>query len=303
MSLEIAPAPASLGGASAFTMPAGACDCHVHVFDPARFPLAAHRTYTPGIASIAALEGLLASLGVARTVLVQPSVYGDDNSCLLEALHHLGERARAVIVIDPETVTDAQLRDFHDAGARGVRVNLESKGETRTTAARDAFIATAARVAGHGFAVQIYADMSLLTGLADAIAAAPVQVVLDHFAGAKAERGPDQPGFAELLDLFATGHVWVKLSAPYRASRDPSHADLAPIARAMIAARPDRLVWASDWPHTGGGKDRALLGPEAVEPFRTIDDMAALRELAGWCGEERIFQRILADNAAQLFDF
>lgn len=294
MSLETAPA---------FPVPAGACDCHVHVFDPARFPLAPHRAYTPGIASIAALEALLAGLGVARTVLVQPSVYGEDNSCLLEALHHLGERARAVIVIDPATVTDAQLRAFRDAGARGVRVNLESKGETRADAARDAFTATAARVAGHGFAVQIYADMSLLPGLSDAIAAAKVEVVLDHFAGAKAERGLDQPGFAELLDLLATGHVWVKLSAPYRASRDPSHADLAPIARALIAARPDRLVWASDWPHTGGGKDRALRGAEAVEPFRTVDDAASLRELAGWCGEARIFQRILADNAAQLFDF
>ncbi len=284
-------------------IPAGACDCHVHVFEPARFPLAEGRSYTPGLASVAMLEAHLEALAIDRLVLVQASVYGADNSCLLDALARLEGRARAVAVIDPQTVTGTELRTLYSAGVRGVRVNLESKGETRATAALDAFTATTARVADHGFAVQIYADMGLLPSLAETIAASAAPVILDHFAGARAERGPQQPGLAELLDLLATGKVWVKLSAQYRASALPDRADLAPIARAMIDARPDRMVWASDWPHTGGGKDRALRGPLAVEPFREIDSADALRTLKSWCGDDDIFKRILADNAARLFDF
>ncbi|TCT04583.1 amidohydrolase family protein [Aquabacter spiritensis] len=295
--------PTSLPPAADRAVPPRACDCHVHVFDPARFPLAAGRAYTPGAARLDALEALMADLGIARAVLVQPSVYGADNSCLLAALAGLGPRGRGVIVVDPAQVTDADLRAFHQAGARGVRINLESRGETRAAAARAAFAAAAERVAGHGFVLQIYADLALLPALADDIARAGAPVVLDHFAGARAERGLDQPGFAELRDLLATGQVWVKLSAPYRASQQPDHADLAPIARALIAARPDRLVWASDWPHTGGGASRAQRGADAVEPFRAIDDKGNLAMLAHWCGAGPVFDRILADNAARLFDF
>ncbi|WP_164738533.1 amidohydrolase family protein [Aquabacter cavernae] len=284
-------------------IPAGACDCHVHVFEPALFPLADGRAYTPGRASLAMLEAHLDGLGIDRVVLVQASVYGTDNACLLDALTRLRGRGRAVAVIDPGATSAADLRALWAAGVRGVRVNLESKGETRVEAALDAFAATAGRVAGHGFAVQIYADMALLPGLAETIAASPSPVILDHFAGAKAERGPSQPGFAELIDLLATGKVWVKLSALYRASALAGSADLEPIARAMIQARPDRMVWASDWPHTGGGKDRAARGPLTVEPFREIDSAAALRTLKSWCGDDAAFHRILAANAARLFDF
>lgn len=289
-----------LGG---LAIPAGACDCHVHVFEPALFPLWTGRTYTPGRASLAMLEAHLDSLEMDRVVLVQASVYGADNSCLRDALTRLEGRGRGVAVIDPQTVTDAELQALRAAGVRGVRVNLESKGETRAGAALDAFARTANRLAGHGFAIQIYADLALLPGLCETIAACPSPVILDHFAGARTERGLSQPGLAELIDLLATGKVWVKLSAQYRASAQAGSEDLAPLARAMITARPDRMVWASDWPHTGGGKDRAARGPLAVEPFREIDSHAALHRLRSWCTDDAAFHRILAANAARLFDF
>lgn len=284
-------------------LPSGSCDCHVHVFDPARFPLDPQRTYTPGLANLHMLEAHLAALGLERVVLVQPSVHGTDNACLLDALARLDGRGRAVAVVDPETATAQELRALKAAGVSALRVNLESRGETRPDAARPVFARTAARAAEHGLAVQIYATLSLLPHLADLIAQSPIPTILDHFAGAKAADGLNQPGFADLMDLLATGKVWVKLSGPYRASALPDYADLAPIALRLIGARPDRLVWASDWPHTGGGKERALRGPFALEPFRAIDDAFALRALRTWCGDGATFRAILATNAATLFQF
>lgn len=284
-------------------MPAGGCDCHVHVFDPARFPLDPQRTYTPGAARLDMLEAHLAALGLDRVVLVQPSVHGTDNACLLDALARLDGRGRAVAVVDPDAATAQELRALKAAGVSALRVNLESRGETRPEAARPLFARTAARAAEHGLAVQIYATLGLLPHLADLIGESPAPTILDHFAGAKAAAGLAQPGFSDLTDLLATGKVWVKLSGPYRASALPDYADLAPIARHLIGARPDRLVWASDWPHTGGGRERAARGPFALEPFRAIDDAAALRALRDWCGDDGTFRAILATNAATLFQF
>ncbi|MBA4790789.1 MAG: amidohydrolase family protein [Rhizobiales bacterium] len=300
---EDGPAQAAGGDGGRLALPAGACDCHVHVFEPDLFPLDPARTYTPGRASLAMLEAHLAGLGLARVVLVQPSVYGTDNSCLLDALEKLGERGRAVAVIDPEVTSDAEIRALRTAGVRALRVNLESRGESRGQAARAAFEATAARAAAHGLAVQIYAAMPLLPHLADLIEASAAPTILDHFAGAKAEAGLDQPGFDDLMHLLAGGKTWVKLSGAYRASSLPDYGDLEPIARALIAARPDRLVWASDWPHTGGGKERAARGPLAIEPFRDIDSATALRLLRSWCADATTFRDILTVNAARLFDF
>ncbi len=282
----------------------GAADCHCHIFDPARFPWAAERSYTPDTARIPDLQALHARLGVERTVLVQPSVYGTDNRCLLDALARLGPAtARGIGVVDPDGVTDAELAALRRAGIVGVRVNLEVKGEGRATAAVAAVSRTMRRVAAEGFAVQLYMDVQLVEALSGVIEASPVPVVLDHFGGVQAQLGPDQPGLASLLRLVGDGRAYVKLSAPYRASREaPGYADLAPIARALIRANPERMVWASDWPHTGGGGRRARR-PGDVEPFRQVDDAHDLALLRAWAGDEATAHRILVDNAARLFRF
>jgi predicted TIM-barrel fold metal-dependent hydrolase len=286
-------------------VPAGAADCHVHVFDGARFPFAAKRSYTPGPATVNDLRAHLDGLGIGRTVLVQPSVYGTDNRCLLDALRQLGpEVARAIAVVDPAVVSDQELAALTGAGVVGLRINLAVQGEDRGAAAVEAVSKATARVADHGLVVQIFADMPLLEALEETIATAPVPVVLDHFAGAKAAEGTGQPGFAALERLLADGRVWVKLSAPYRASElAPNYGDLQPIVEAMVAANPDRLVWASDWPHTGGGRDRAARKPTDIEPFREIDDAHVLRQLAVWVPDPAQRRKILVDNAATLFRF
>jgi predicted TIM-barrel fold metal-dependent hydrolase len=287
------------------TVPNGACDCHVHVFDPARFPYASDRTYTPGVATVEDLNQFRQSLGLSRMVLVQPSVYGTDNQCLLNALSVLGpEVARGVAVIDPKTVSDVALQDLYDAGVRAVRINLESKGERSSGLALSAISATAERVAPFGMAVQIYGDLRLIADLADDIAQLRVPLILDHFGGAKAALGIEQYGFGALTELLRAGAIWIKLSGVYRASQaKPKFSDIRPVAEALIEANDGRLVWASDWPHTGGIAERAMRQPTEIEQFQPIDDAQVLDLLAEWVGDPARHHRILVDNAAELFDF
>jgi predicted TIM-barrel fold metal-dependent hydrolase len=293
------------GRLKAAEIPAGAVDCHVHVFDPSRFPFAEPRSYTPGSATIGDLRGFLASLKIERAVLVQPSVYGTDNRCLLDGLEQLGPKiARGIAVVDPATVTDNQLRALQRAGVVGVRVNLNTTGERRPAAAVDAVSRIIARVSGLGVIVQVYVDLPMVEALHDTIAASPVPIVLDHFGGAQARAGLTQPGFDALRRLLAAGSIWVKLSAAYRAATTaPHYPDLAPIASELVASNPDRLVWASDWPHTGGGAGRRDRTPSDIEPFRNVDDLATLSLLSSWAGGRDTYRKILVDNAARLFGF
>jgi predicted TIM-barrel fold metal-dependent hydrolase len=286
-----------------FPVPAGACDCHVHVFDPARFPYAATRTYTPSGATVAQLQKFSKSLGTSRQVVVLPSVYGFDNRSLEDALVQLGPSvARGVAVIDPEATSDSELDRLHRAGVRAARVNLETRGEKSLATASAAVSRAAQRVAGHKWAVQIFADTPIIAGISDQLAGLPVPVVLDHFAGIKTADGLGQPGFAEVLRLVAKGNVYVKLSAPYRASKmQPRYEDVLPFAKEFVAARPDRMVWASDWPHTGSSGSRGNI--EKIEPFRDIDDAHVLGMLSRIASDAATHRAILVDNPARLFGF
>lgn len=282
----------------------GTCDCHVHIFELDTHPFARNRSYTPGTASVAQLRDFMAATGTERVVLVQPSVYADDNACLVSALGQLGPGvARGIAVINPAAVTDADLRALHDAGVRGVRVNLEVRSEERRDAAAKAVRTAADKVAPLGWSVQVYADVEVIGGIADVLAALPVPVILDHFAGVKAERGSEQSGLTEVLQLMKAGRVYSKMSALYRASRAaPDYRDLKPIAQALAAANPDRIIWASDWPHTGSSSNRSADQLGTVEPFRQVDDVHDCDLLKSWLPEE-VHQRLFAGNAARLYQF
>ena len=283
----------------AFEVPRNACDCHVHVFGPAdRFPYSSKRLYTPGDASIDDLKALHRALHIERVVIVHPSPYGADNSRTVDAVRKLGTRARGVAVID-DTTSAGMLADMHAAGIRGVRVNLQSYGESDPAVAGRQLQQAAERVAPLGWHVQTYTNLAILAALHDRILALPTTLVIDHFGLPLAARGTAQPGFGQLLALLRSGKVYVKISAPYRISRLPHYPDAAPIARAMIAANPDRIVWGTDWPHPGG--DRR--DPAAIEPFRPEDDGEALNRLAGWTGNRTELQKILVDNPARLYQF
>src|SRR5437667_7412677 len=175
--------------AIAFAVPSGACDCHVHVFGTAAaFSFAASRGYTPPPADADELLALQQALRLSRVVIVQPSVYASDNSCTLDGMRRLGARARGVAVIDERT-TNAALDEMHRAGIRGVRVNLETAGETDPDAARRNLAAAVERVAPRGWHVQVYTRLSVIAGLGDVVAGLPVPIVFDHFGGAQAAGG------------------------------------------------------------------------------------------------------------------
>jgi predicted TIM-barrel fold metal-dependent hydrolase len=286
-----------------FDVPPNACDCHTHVFGPpAQFPFAPQRSYTPGEASLEELLALQQDLHLRRVVIVQPSVYGTDNSCTVDALQRLSGRGRGVAVID-EAISDAALDALHRSGMRGVRVNLATAGVSDPAIARRRLAAAATRVAPLGWHVQVYAEIAVIAALQDDMAKVPVPVVIDHFGGAGASAGPAQPGFAALLALVRTGKVYVKLSAPYRSSSDrPDYADVAALARPLIAANADRMLWGSDWPHPGGGHKRGQSLSE-IEAFFPEDDGRTLNLLADWAPDPAIRRRILVDNPARLYDF
>ncbi|MFS2042330.1 amidohydrolase family protein [Agrobacterium tumefaciens] len=284
---------------------AGACDAHVHVFDPKNHPYHPGRSYTPGEANCGQLEQLMRRMGMDRCVLVQPSVYGSDNRCLVSALRHFGpDRARGVAVVDYETVTLDQLADLWNVGVRAIRVNFEA---AKTAAPRDKLLViaeTAKRAKEVGMAVQLYVDTHTAVAAIERLEGENVPLILDHFAGFKCGMDRNDEAFKKLLSALGRGRVWIKLSAPCRTgSQLVDYEDLRPAAQAMINAAPERMLWASDWPHTGGGADRAKRSASEIEPFRQVNDDAEFRRLRSWIGDETRLARILSENPTEIFDF
>ena len=294
-----ATAPSTVATPVNFDVPRGACDCHVHVFDPARFHYFSGRVYTPPEATVDDLLALHRQLHFDRVVVIQPSVYGVDNACTLDAIRKLGPaRARGVAVID-KTFSRGQLDDMAAVGVHGVRLNFETAGESNPVDVRRRVAETAEQLSGRGWHIQLNAALPLVVAIKDELAAVPMPVVIDHFARAKAKDGVHQPGFDELLALVKSGKVYVKLSATYRISDQPPHYPDAPvIAQAFINANPDRMVWGSNWPHPGRGKTR-----EDIAPPHPSDDGAQINQLPTWASDPAIRKKILVDNPARLYGF
>lgn len=286
-----------------FDVPPDACDCHTHIFgDSARFPFAPRRTYTPERASVDEIRALHRALHTSRVVIVQPSVYGTDNACTLDAIRQLGPSARGVAVIDdktPESILDEMSR----AGVRGIRLNLETGGLTDPVVARQRFQRAVERIRGRNWHIQIYARLRVIEGINDLVMEAAVPVVFDHFGGAQASLGIQQAGFAALLNLVRTGNAYVKISAPYLASTQaPDYPDVAQLAKAFVAANPKRLVWATNWPHPDSSQ---VPGRKATDiaPPRRIDDGRVFNQLAVWVPDPAQRKTILVENPARLYGF
>ncbi|HYF07955.1 MAG TPA: amidohydrolase family protein, partial [Acetobacteraceae bacterium] len=236
--LDVVPKPSWRG-------PAGSTDCHFHIFGPYdRFPLDAGRHYDPVAALIPAYLRVAQALGIERMVVVQPSVYGTDNECSLDAAEQFGrDRARVVAVID-DSFDEAALKRLHERGTRGVRFNAVSGNGTPLEQLKT----LARRVAPLGWHLQVYMHGEQIEELAPVLAKLPLPVVVDHMGGVRAAEGVNGPGFQALLRLLGTGRAHVKLCG-YRISEGPPFADVAPFARALLAASPERCLWGTDWPH------------------------------------------------------
>jgi predicted TIM-barrel fold metal-dependent hydrolase len=271
----------------AFTPPAGACDCHAHVIgDPAQFPFTANRSFTPAEASHGAYRAMLDTLGIERMVVVQPSVYGLDNSCTLAAIAASGiDRCRGVAAID--ATTDPQvLRAMDDGGIRAARFITTAKGGTGL----DQFRAVAERIAPVGWHLEMYTDAKVWRELTPTVKSLPIQFVIDHMGKLPANADTDGEDFRGILDLLDTGRCWIKLCGYRNSVTGHPYEDVAPLAQRLIAHAPERCVWGTDWPHTNVKNHMP-------------DDGELLDLLLAWAPDETTRHRILVDNPARLYRF
>ena len=286
-----------------FEIPPGACDCHTHIHgDVEKFPFFAGRVYTPEPASPEEMSALHKALRMQRVVVVTPSVYGTDNSSSQFGMAARGADARGVAVIDDKT-PESDLDAMHKAGFRGIRLNLATGGTNDPNVGRARLQAGIDRVKARGWHVQMYTNLAMITAIKDIVATSPVPLVFDHFGGAQAELGAQQPGFADLVEMVKSGKAYVKISGAYRSSKQgPEFKDCIPLAQALIAANSDRIVWGTDWPHpdsvTPPGRK-----PTEVTPLFQIDDGKLLNQLAIWAPDAAVRKKILVDNPARLYGF
>jgi predicted TIM-barrel fold metal-dependent hydrolase len=242
------------------------------------------------------------ALRVRRVVIVTPSVYGTDNSATLYGMRTRGADARGVAVIDEQT-SPRDVDAMAAAGICGIRLNLSTGGSNDPALARQRLAQMLPRASARNWHVQIFTNLAVIAGIKDLVLAAPVPIVLDHFGGAQAALGPTQPGFADLVELVRSGKAYVKISGAYRASHAaPDYPDVAPLARALIAANAQRVVWGTDWPHTNSTTPPGREVTD-VTPFFAIDDGRLMNQLPLWAPDAATRKAILVDNPARLYGF
>lgn len=272
--------------------PALACDTHAHIFE-ARFPYSKERIYTPPDSTLADYKHLLKTLGCERAVLVQPSVYGDDNAAMLDALANGGAGFRAVAVTQPD-VSDAELEKLHRAGVRGLRFNVVDRRENKNQVPADMLRGVAKRIAARGWHIEMLVQLDEAGDFASLLGTLGVPVVIGHlgYPKALAKTWTQTKAFADLLKLLDGGQCWIKLTGPYRitSEADMPYADVVEPARKLIAHAPQRMIWGTDWPHVMKKK-----------PMANDGDMTDL--LDQWTPDAATKKRILVDNPAALYGF
>ena len=265
-------------------LPAGATDCHHHIFDP-RFPRPNGRQGIWG--TVADYRLLRRRLGLTRSVITSPQSYAFDNSCLVDALDQLGESTRGVAAVRLD-VPDAELDRLHAHGVRGIRLYLIGDAPTPT----DRFVDYARRIERLGWHIQMVAvDGNALVTAEPALQKLPCTLVIDHFGYVTQPEGVHHPSMDALCRLLDKGNIYVKLSAPYISSRigPPDYADLDPVAMTLVRTAPERLLWGTDWPHP------------LVTTEPKPDDAAMLDRLALWAPDEAVRYRILVENPERLY--
>ena len=289
--------------AVSFAVPANACDCHTHIFgDPQKFPFYSGRVYTPEPALPDEMSALHRALHLERVVIVTPSIYGTDNSATLYGMKARGATARGVAVIDEKT-SEGDLDAMGRAGIRGIRINLSTVGQDDPAIGRRRLQASIDRMKRRNWHIQMYTSPAVIAGIKDLVLSSPVPVVFDHFGGAETARGLQQPGFADLVELVKAGKAYVKISGAYRAStKAPDYPDLAPFAKALIAANADRIVWGTDWPHPNSNPPPGHSATDLTPVFQ-VDDGRLMNLLAVWAPDAAVRKKILVDNPARLYGF
>ena len=281
--------------------PPDATDCHTHVAGPRdRYPMVSPRAYTPMLASPQMMRAMMDRAGIERIVLVQMSVFGTDNSCMLDAMTFLGPCSRGVVQLPPEVPGD-ELDRLHARGVRGIRVNLNTTGLNDPEAARRGIRAAARLCERNGWHLQLFTTPPVIAALGEELRSLPVPVVLDHFGLlSPVERGGDAERL--VISLLESGRGWVKVSGTYRLEPSEARDEIARLARDLVAANCERIVWGSDWPHSPHHRGVPVAEPPEA-PYRDLDPAALMNTIRQWFDEPRRWQDILVDNPARLYAF
>jgi len=266
--------------------PPGACDTHMHIYEPG-YPLRAEAAHASQPGTLNHYLEVKKKLGLTRTVIVQPSGYGTDNTCTLEAMAKLGDTARGVAIVDPEA-PDTEIERLTKLGIRGIRYHMRGG----VVLGWDTMPRMAARVAPFGWHVQLQCESKEIGEHAAILRKLPCDLVIDHMGRFEAATPETDKDWRTVMDLLSGGRCWIKLSGPYYGSKSgpPLYEDKARIAKALIKAAPERMVWATNWPH-----------PSYKKNFP--DEGKLLDLVSDWTQDETLRRRILVDNAAVLYRF
>ncbi len=277
---------------SKLTLPKGAVDCHAHICGPEdRFPYASNRIYTPYDALLPDYLSLLGSLGVDRAVLVQPSIYGEDNSALIDALKSNPLKYRGVAVVN-ESISEIEIDNLHLIGVRGVRCNIVDLADSKGVLPLTSLKKLADKIAPWGWHIELLMHVNEFPDIAKSFNGFPVPIVLGHFGYQSCALGIQTPGFQGLLSLMREGRAWVKFTAPYRISSlgNLPYDDVDTFAKVILENSPNQIVWGTDWPHV---MVKGLMPNDA--------DLCNL--LFNWVSDESLRELILVKNPEQLYDF
>ena len=274
------------------TLPPLACDTHAHILGPiARYAYSPARVYTPPDCLLDEYRKMLTLLGVERAVLVQPSVYGTDNTVMLGAMKAAGSTFRGVAVVEND-IPDSELAKLNAAGVRGVRVNIvDVKDRKPGTLPMAELTALARRIAPMGWHMEFLMHCDEFPDVDRTFADFPVDIVLGHLGYMKTSLGVNNGGFQALLRLMKAGKAWVKFTGPYRISGEAlPHADTNAYAHALIAANSERMLWGTDWPHV-------------MVKSKMPNDGDLCDLLSSWVPDAGLRKQILVHNPAKLYGF
>jgi predicted TIM-barrel fold metal-dependent hydrolase len=278
-------------------MPIDSWDSHMHVTDP-NYPLAAGAAYVPSLHNLTDVRNFEKTIGIRDTVFVQPSIYGDDNSCLLDALRVVGpSHGRGVVAINPDTVDITQLQEWHKLGVRGVRLNLKSVNATYTEESLTTMLHKYAdTIREFKWVLELFIGMEAMPILEKIVPTLGVKVSIAHFGAPTLPDSKDAnyplnpyqiPGFTSLVNLARAGATWVKFSAAYRFDNDTQFRGVESIAREMLKVAGDRCIFASDWPHTR---------------FEGLDVKPFVETVLDWTDEANLTKEVFSLNAKELWD-
>ena len=283
--------------------PAGACDCHVHVFGPVkRYPFVDERAYTPMDALPSDAVSMLFRLGVDRAVLIQPSVYGADNTRLLEAMGELPFESRGVVVISPDA-DEKTIREMHETGIRGIRLNGIHWTAEELNDRLSGLDRVIDRITDLGWHVEVYLGSQAYPALDKIADRYKIDIVLDHLGGVFTANETIADRIEAFKRFKGLGNIWVKLSGLYRIRETGEIPERGKdLLQFMAGVMPDRLLWGSDWPHTPDHNNDTSPNPDS-RPFQNIDAGLLLSDLMKWVDDPRTVQRILVDNPNALYQF